>query len=67
MDGMTLPSGHKIRNLSPGGLRLSTPPLGYGVTEAPINIEFLRVSGGKKHFVSLQFEPATSDFPIRQL
>ena len=27
---MTLPSRHRIRNLSPGGFRPITPPLGHG-------------------------------------
>ena len=30
MDEMTLPSRHRIQNLSSGGLRLSTLPLGHG-------------------------------------
>ena len=30
MNGMTLPSRHRKRNWSPGGLRPSTLPLGYG-------------------------------------
>ena len=30
MDEMTLPSRHRIRNSSPGGLTLSTLPLGHG-------------------------------------
>ena len=30
MIGMTLPSRHRIRNSSPGGLRSSTLPLGHG-------------------------------------
>ena len=29
MNEMTLPSRHRIRNSSPGGLRPSTLPLGY--------------------------------------
>ena len=39
---MTLPSRHKIRNSSPGGLRPSTLPLGHGGSH---NIESLQVSG----------------------
>ena len=41
---MTLPSRQRIRNSGPGGLRPSTYFL---VTEAPHNIESLRVSGKK--------------------
>ena len=40
MNEKTLPSRHIILNSSPGGLRLSTLPLGHGD-----NIESLRVSG----------------------
>ena len=32
MNEMTLPSRHRIRNSSPGGLRPSTLPLGHGVS-----------------------------------
>ena len=43
MDEMKLPSRHRFRNSSPGDLRLSS--LSFSVTEAPHNIESLRVSG----------------------
>ena len=45
MDEMTLPSRHRIRYSSSGSLGPSTLPLGH--TEAPQNIEYLRVSGGQ--------------------
>ena len=44
MNGMALPSRHMIRNLSPGGLRPSTLPLGH---------EF-HTWMGKKHFCFVQ-------------
>ena len=34
---ITLPSRHRIRNSSPGGLRLSTLPLSHGGSSAPHN------------------------------
>ena len=43
-DEMTLPSGHRTRNLCPGSLRPSTLLLGHGGSH---NIESLRVSGLK--------------------
>ena len=54
---ITLPSRHRIRNSSPGGLRPSTLPLSHGGSSAPHNTYewSLRVSG-KKRFVSLKTE-----------
>ena len=75
-DEVTLPSGHRTRNLCPVGLRLSTLPLGHRGSH---NIEYLRVSGEetlsffRKHLVSLKlktrvvFIPAIADFPSSQL
>ena len=52
MNTMTLPSRHRIRNSSPGGLRPSTLPLDHGGSR---NIKSLRVSG-EETFVSLKLE-----------
>ena len=49
-DQMTLSSGHRTRNSSPGGPRPSTLPLGHGGSH---NIEYLRVSG-EENLVSLK-------------
>ena len=46
MNGMALPSRHRIRNSSPGGLRSSTLPLGH---------EWASERGGG-HFVALKLE-----------
>ena len=54
MSEMTLPSRHKIQNLSPGGLMPSTLPLFDGGSQ---QYYFLRVSG----------EEAIQLFPSRQL
>ena len=43
MHSMTLPSRPRIRNSSPGGLRLSTLPLDHGAP--PHNTKYLQVSG----------------------
>ena len=50
MSEMTLPSRHRIRNPSPGGLSSSTLPLGHG---GPHNTEFYEWMG-KKHFGFIQ-------------
>ena len=57
MSKITLPSRHRIRNSSPGGLRPSTLPLSHGGSSASHNTYewSLRVSG-KESFVSLKPE-----------
>ena len=53
MNEMTLPSGHRLRNSSPDGMRSSTFPLGSRRFSTILNIY---ERGGKKHFVSLKLE-----------
>ena len=62
MNEMTLPYRHRIRNLSPGGLRRSTRYL--SVTEAPHNIESSPAE--RKHFVSLKLN-AKGDYVIEYI
>ena len=64
---MTLPPKHMVLNFSPGGLRLSTLPLGYGGAD---NMKSLPVRGKKLLWnlnVKAGDEPAISDFPGRLL
>ena len=53
MNEMTLPSRHRMRNSSPGGLRPSTLPLGHG--GFPQYILFT-TERGRSIFVSLKLE-----------
>ena len=54
MDKMTLPSRHRIRNSSPGGLRPSTLPLRHGGSSAPHNTyEWSLQVSGEETIVSL--------------
>ena len=70
LNEMTLPSRHRLRNSSPGGLRPSTLPLGHGgspqywifTIDRGRNILFLWNSEAR-----VGFEHAISDFPSRQL
>ena len=64
MNKITLPSRHRMRNSSPGGLRSSTLPLSHGGSSAPHNIYewSLRVSG-KERFVPLKLECQSPTFP----
>ena len=67
---MTLPSRHRIRNSSPGGLRPSTLPLGHG--SSPQYYFFMSERGRNMLFLwnlkaRVGFEPAISDFPSRQV
>ena len=50
---MTLPSRHRSRNSSPGGLGPSTLPLGHGASS---QYWILTNERGKKHLASLKFE-----------
>ena len=49
MNEMTLPSRHRILNLSPGGLRSSTIPLGRGGSPQYLRLMTLRSLGSKFH------------------
>ena len=51
MNEMTLSSGHRIRNSSPGGLRPITLPLGHG--GSPTLLSFTR-GWGRNIFVSVK-------------
>ena len=53
MSEMTLPSRHRIRNSSPGGLR-QRPSLYLSVTKAPHNTEFNESMAKKNIFVSFK-------------
>ena len=60
MHEMTLPSGHKIRNSSIGGL---TPSTLLSVTEVPHNTESSQVSG-EETFVSLKPEYQSGSYTV---
>ena len=61
MNEMTLPSRHRIRNSSPGGLRPSTLPLGHW--RSPQNIFFTSKRGVECREARVVFKPAIS-YPV---
>ena len=73
MNEMTLPSRHRIRNSSPGGVRPSPLPFSRGsLPPPPPKIPYLYERAEKNKCVSLKLkcqsgdEPAISDIPSRQ-
>ena len=62
---MTLPSRHRIRNSSPGGLRPSTLPLSHGGSSAPHNLRSPDFSSRPPH--NLHQQPPSPPPKLLQL